>query len=168
MGPTLGFDTKQRNSFFAQIWCFYNKNKILTILFIVNCEKITLAHNQQAFCKFKWGKKGACSSPISMPGTNTFVSCPDLDKRRQKVFRRQDVVRPPLLALPRRLWLDRQARNVESRSGTNVIKLFTDLSYKFLLVQTQKACQGQTLAYYKNWAQGETLYLILKIRKLRT
>jgi hypothetical protein len=22
MGPTLGFDTKQRNSFFEQIWCF--------------------------------------------------------------------------------------------------------------------------------------------------
>ncbi len=22
MGPTLGFDTKQRNSFFDQIWCF--------------------------------------------------------------------------------------------------------------------------------------------------
>jgi hypothetical protein len=43
MGPTLGFDTKQRNSFFYQIWCFlYNKNKILTSLFIVNNEKITL------------------------------------------------------------------------------------------------------------------------------
>ncbi len=23
MGPTLGFDTKQRNSFFDQIWCFF-------------------------------------------------------------------------------------------------------------------------------------------------
>jgi hypothetical protein len=22
MGPTLGFNTKQRNSFFDQIWCF--------------------------------------------------------------------------------------------------------------------------------------------------
>jgi len=22
MGPTLGFDTEQRNSFFDQIWCF--------------------------------------------------------------------------------------------------------------------------------------------------
>ncbi len=63
MGPTLGFDTKQRNSFFDQIWCFiYNKNKILTILFIVKYEKITLesrvfsvvgAHNQQVFCMFK-------------------------------------------------------------------------------------------------------------------
>ncbi len=42
MGPTLGFDTKQRNSFFDQIWCFYNKNKILTILFIVYYDKITL------------------------------------------------------------------------------------------------------------------------------
>jgi hypothetical protein len=35
MGPTLGFDTKQRNSFFDLVGFFYNKNKILTILFIV-------------------------------------------------------------------------------------------------------------------------------------
>jgi hypothetical protein len=43
MGPTLGFDTKQRNSFFDQIWWFFfNKNKILTILFIVNYEKTHL------------------------------------------------------------------------------------------------------------------------------
>jgi hypothetical protein len=41
-GPTLGFDTKQRNSFFNQIRCFLQLNKILTILFIVNYEKITL------------------------------------------------------------------------------------------------------------------------------
>ena len=41
MGPTLGFDTKQRNIFFDQIWPFFNnKNKILTILFIVQNEKI--------------------------------------------------------------------------------------------------------------------------------
>jgi hypothetical protein len=43
MGPTLGFDTKQRNSFLIKIGVFfYNKNKILTILFIVTNEKITL------------------------------------------------------------------------------------------------------------------------------
>ncbi len=43
MGPTLGFDTKKRNSFFDQIWCFfYNKSKIVTILFIVKYEKSTL------------------------------------------------------------------------------------------------------------------------------
>ncbi len=43
LGPTFGFDTKQRNSFFDQIWCvFYNKGKILTILFIVKYEKIAL------------------------------------------------------------------------------------------------------------------------------
>jgi len=41
MGPTLGFDTKRRNSFFDQIF-FYNKRNILTILFIVKYEKITL------------------------------------------------------------------------------------------------------------------------------
>jgi hypothetical protein len=78
MGPTLGFDTKQSNSFLNQIWCFFNnKNKILTILFIAKYVKITLkwwvfsvvgAHKQQVFCMLKWGKKtkGACSSPISM------------------------------------------------------------------------------------------------------
>jgi len=33
MGPTLGFDTKQRNSFLIKLGVFYNKNKILTILF---------------------------------------------------------------------------------------------------------------------------------------
>jgi len=42
MGPTLGFDTKQRNSFLIKFGVFYNKNKILTILFIVDYEKITL------------------------------------------------------------------------------------------------------------------------------
>jgi hypothetical protein len=43
MGPTLGFDTKQRNSFLIK-FCgfFYYKSKILTILFIVKYEKITL------------------------------------------------------------------------------------------------------------------------------
>ncbi len=42
MGPTLGFVTKQRNSFLSKIGVFYNKDKILTILFIVKYEKITL------------------------------------------------------------------------------------------------------------------------------
>ncbi len=65
MGPTLGFDTKQRNSFLWNLVFFYNKSKILTILFIVKYEKITLkwwvfsvvgAHNQEVFCMFKWGK----------------------------------------------------------------------------------------------------------------
>jgi hypothetical protein len=42
MCPTLGFDTKQRNSFFINFGVFYNKTKILTILFIVKYEKITL------------------------------------------------------------------------------------------------------------------------------
>ncbi len=32
MGPALGFDTKQRNSFLI---IFYNKNKILKLLFIL-------------------------------------------------------------------------------------------------------------------------------------
>jgi hypothetical protein len=41
-GPTLGFDTKQRNSFLIRFGVIYNKSKILTILFIVKYEKITL------------------------------------------------------------------------------------------------------------------------------
>ena len=42
MGPTLGFDTKQRNSFLIKFGVFKDKNMILTILFIVKYEKITL------------------------------------------------------------------------------------------------------------------------------
>ncbi len=43
MGPTLGFDTKQRNKFLIKFGgFFFNKSKILTILFIVKYEKITL------------------------------------------------------------------------------------------------------------------------------
>jgi len=43
MGPTLGFDTKQRNSFFIKFGgFFYNKSKILTIIFIGKYENITL------------------------------------------------------------------------------------------------------------------------------
>ncbi len=43
MGPTLGFDTKQRNRFFNIKFCvFYNKSKVVTILFTVKYEKITL------------------------------------------------------------------------------------------------------------------------------
>ncbi len=56
--PTLCFDTQQRNSFLIKYGVFYNKNKILTKLFIVKNEKITLlwtvfsvvrAHKQQVF-----------------------------------------------------------------------------------------------------------------------
>ncbi len=42
MGPTLDFKTKQRNSFLIKFGVFYHENKILTILFIVNYEQITL------------------------------------------------------------------------------------------------------------------------------
>jgi hypothetical protein len=41
MGPTLGFDTKQKNSFLIKFGVFYNEKKILTILFMVKYEKIT-------------------------------------------------------------------------------------------------------------------------------
>jgi hypothetical protein len=42
MGPTIGFDTEKRNSFLIKFGVFYYENKILTILFIVKNEKITL------------------------------------------------------------------------------------------------------------------------------
>jgi hypothetical protein len=42
MGPTLDFDIKQRNSFLIKFGVLYNKSKILTTLFIVKYEKITL------------------------------------------------------------------------------------------------------------------------------
>jgi hypothetical protein len=42
MGPTLGFDTRQTNSYLFKFGALYNKNKILTILIIVKYEKITL------------------------------------------------------------------------------------------------------------------------------
>jgi hypothetical protein len=42
MGPTLGFDTKQRNSFLIKFGAFYNKSKTSTMLFIVKYQKITL------------------------------------------------------------------------------------------------------------------------------
>jgi hypothetical protein len=42
MSPALGFDTWQRNSFLIQLVFSYIKNKILTILFLVKYEKITL------------------------------------------------------------------------------------------------------------------------------
>jgi hypothetical protein len=42
MGPALGFDAKQINSFLIKFGVFYNKSKILTILFIVIYEKITI------------------------------------------------------------------------------------------------------------------------------
>jgi hypothetical protein len=38
MGPTLGFDTKQRLSFFNQIWCFLQQKQDSAILFIVKYE----------------------------------------------------------------------------------------------------------------------------------
>ncbi len=38
VGPTLGLDTKQRNSFLIKFGIFYNKSKILTILFKVKYE----------------------------------------------------------------------------------------------------------------------------------
>jgi hypothetical protein len=79
MGPTFDFDTKQRNSFLIKFGVFKNKSKILTILFIVKYEKITLFDEflvllgpiiSRVFACSNEEKnlttKGACSSPISM------------------------------------------------------------------------------------------------------
>ncbi len=62
MGPTIGYDTKQRNSFLIKFGAFYNKSKILIILFKVKYEKITLFDEvlvllgpiiSRVFCMFK-------------------------------------------------------------------------------------------------------------------
>jgi hypothetical protein len=42
-GPHSWFEHKAKKQIFDQIWCFfYNRNKILTVFFIVKYEKITL------------------------------------------------------------------------------------------------------------------------------
>jgi hypothetical protein len=62
MGPLLVLTQSKETVFLIQFGVFYDKSKILTILFIVKYEKITLfdeflvlvgAHNQQVFCMFK-------------------------------------------------------------------------------------------------------------------
>jgi hypothetical protein len=81
-GPHSWFWHKAKKQFLDQIWCFfYNKSKILAILFIVKYEKIThfdefLVLLGPIISSFfaclnegkKWTRttKGACSSPISM------------------------------------------------------------------------------------------------------
>jgi hypothetical protein len=83
MGPALGFDTKQRNSILLKFGVFfYNKSKILTILFIFKYEKITLFGEflvllgpiiSTFFACSNEEKKSACSSPISMQQTRLFA-----------------------------------------------------------------------------------------------
>jgi hypothetical protein len=50
MSHTLGFDTKQRNSFFDQIWWFFLQLKQDSYNII---HSVVGAHNQQAFYMFK-------------------------------------------------------------------------------------------------------------------
>ncbi len=77
-GPTLGFDTQQKTVFWSNL-VFLQKSKILTILFIVKYEKITLFDEflvmlgpiiSRFFACSNEKKtkttKGACSSPISV------------------------------------------------------------------------------------------------------
>ncbi len=79
MGPTFGFDTKQKNSFQIKFGVFYNKSKILTILFLVKYEKITLFDEFLVllgpiiswFLHVQMRKKGARSSPISTDSTHS-------------------------------------------------------------------------------------------------
>ncbi len=81
MGPTLGFDRKQRNSFLIKFGVFLQwKQESDNIIHSLKWENHTFgcvfsvvgAQDQQVFCMFKWGKKstkttqGACSSLISM------------------------------------------------------------------------------------------------------
>jgi hypothetical protein len=81
MGPTLGFDTKQRNSFLIKFGVFfYNKSKILTILFIVKYEKITLFDEFLVFF-----------GPI----ISSFFACSNEEKNKQK----QQRVRALVLSL---------------------------------------------------------------------
>jgi hypothetical protein len=82
MGPTLGFDTKQRNSFLIKFDVFNNKSKILTILFIVKYEKITL------FDEFL---------VLLGPTISRFLACSNEEKNKQKQQR--------VLALVLSLWL---------------------------------------------------------------
>jgi hypothetical protein len=58
LGPSFGFDTKQRNSFLIEFGVFYNKIKIQTILIIIKFKVFSVfgAHNQQVFCMFERGK----------------------------------------------------------------------------------------------------------------
>jgi hypothetical protein len=62
MGPTLGFDTKQRSSFLIEFGAFYNKSKILTILFIVKYDKITLFEEFLVLLGPKISRFFACSN----------------------------------------------------------------------------------------------------------
>jgi hypothetical protein len=67
MGPTLGFDAKQRNSFLIQFGGFFYK--ILTILFIVKYKKITL------FDEFL---------VLLGPIISSFFACSNEEKNKQK------------------------------------------------------------------------------------
>jgi hypothetical protein len=82
MGPTLGLDAKQRDSFLIKFGVCYNKSKILTILFKVKYEKSTVfsvvgVHNQQVFCMFKWRKKMVLALVLSLWSCHLFVLFPD-------------------------------------------------------------------------------------------
>jgi hypothetical protein len=81
MGPTLGFDTKQINSFLIKFGAFYNKSKILAILVIVKYEKIAL------FDEFL---------VLLGPIISSFFACSNEEKNKQKQQR--------VLALVLSLW----------------------------------------------------------------
>jgi hypothetical protein len=100
IGSTLGFDTKQRNSFFlSNLVFFYNKSKILTIFFTVKYEKITLFDEFLALSgplisrffacsneekKLTKTTKGARSSPISM--TPAYYSTVSIKERKSFIL----------------------------------------------------------------------------------
>ncbi len=70
MGPTLGFDTKQRNSLLIKSGVFfYNKSKILTILFKVKYEEFTLLDEFLVLLR---------------PIISRFFACANEEKNKQK------------------------------------------------------------------------------------
>ncbi len=62
-GPHSWFRHEAKKQFFDQTWCFfYNKRKILTILFIVKYEKITLFDEFLVLLGTIVGRFFACSN----------------------------------------------------------------------------------------------------------
>jgi hypothetical protein len=68
MGSALGFWHEAKKQSLDQIWCFYNKSKILTILLVVKYEKITL----EEFLV------------LLGPIISRFIACSNEEKNKQK------------------------------------------------------------------------------------
>ncbi len=120
----LGFDTKQRNSFFDQIWCvFYNKSKILTILLIVKYEKITLFDEFLVLLGPIISSFFACSNEEKINKNNkgcllySYLYDSNVDNRSKCPWQRVPTAR-------RGSGWESTGRAAGNRPGPNVIKLF--------------------------------------------